>query len=192
MSRVMAAPAGKRPALCWHRRFWAAALVVLVWSGTAAAADNVVLQLHGPEQFEFAGYYAALWRGFYQDAGISVEIRPGGGQPPVDPVREATEGRAQFGTGTAQLMIRAAQGQPLLLLAPIFQQSGAALYYRADTDFSSPAALTKGKIGRMPASNILDVELATALTAEGIDPAKIKAVPLEPGQTAAALADRTV
>src|SRR5437763_4480807 len=151
MSRVMAA----------------AAVAAFAWSATATAADKVVLQLHGPEQFEFAGYYAALWRGFYQDAGIEVEIRPGGGQPAADPVREVTEGRAQFGTGTAQLVVRAAQGQPLLLLAPIFQQSGVALYSRADGDFSSPAALTKGKIGRTPATDILDIELATALKAEG-------------------------
>jgi ABC-type nitrate/sulfonate/bicarbonate transport system substrate-binding protein len=176
MSRVMAA----------------AALAAFAWSATASAADKVVLQLHGPEQFEFAGYYAALWRGFYQDAGIEVEIRPGGGQPAADPVREATEGRAQFGTGTAQLVIRAAQGQPLLLLAPIFQQSGANLYYRPDADLSSPAALTKGKIGRTPATDILDIELATALKAEGIDPAKIKGTPVEPGKAVAALADRSV
>lgn len=192
MSMIIAAASPRRPASGWHRRVCAAVLIALAWSGTAGAADKVVLQLHGPETFEFAGYYAALWRGFYQDAGIEAEIRPGGGQPPIDPAREAMEGRAQFGTGTAQLVIRAAQGQPLLLLTPIFQQSGAALYYRADGDFSSPAGLTKGKIGRLPASDILDIELATALKAEGIDPAKIKAVPVEPGKTVAALADRTV
>src|SRR5437763_6518558 len=157
MSRVMAA----------------AAVAAFAWSATATAADKVVLQLHGPEQFEFAGYYAALWRGFYQDAGIEVEIRPGGGQPAADPVREATEGRAQFGTGTAQLVIRAAQGQPLLLLAPMFQQSGAGIYYRGESDFGSPAALAAARLGRLPASDILDIELATALRADGLDPDKL-------------------
>src|ERR1700722_2971493 len=173
-----------------------ACAVALVGPGraNAAAADPLVLQLRGPAQFQYAGYYAALWQGFYAEAGLTVDIQPGAprGQTPTDPVRELAEGRAQFGVGGAELVIRAAQGQPLLLLAPIFQQSGAALYYRADTDFSSPAALTKGKIGRTAASDILDVELATALKAEGIDPAKVKAVPIEPGQTAVALADRAV
>ena len=192
MLRVLAAAPRERRASFWHRRIFAAAIAALACGGTAAAADHVVLQLHGPEQFEFAGYYAALWQGFYSSAGLEVEIRPGGGKPPVDPAREAIDGHAQFGTGTAQLLIRAAQGQPLLLLAPIFQQSSAALYYRADSGFSSPAALVKGKIGRLPSTDILDVELATALKAEGIDPDKVKGVPIEPGQTAAALADRTV
>jgi len=149
----------------------AVALALIGLPRPGAAADAVVLQLQGPAQFEFAGYYAALWKGFYRDAGLAVEIHPGGfnGKTPVDPVRELAEGRAQFGTGNAQLVIRAAQGLPLLLVAPIFQGSGAAVYYRADSDFSSPAALMKAKLGRLPASDILDIELVTALRAEGIE-----------------------
>ena len=172
----------------------ATVLAALAVAGAASADDKLVLQLHGPAQFEFAGYYAALWQGFYNDAGLAIEIKPGAGrgEAPIDPVREVTEGRAQFGTGTAELVVRTAQGLPLLLLAPIFQQSGAAVYYRADNDFPSPGALTKAKLGRLPASDILDIELATALKAEGIDRAKLKSVSLEPGQTAAALADRSV
>jgi ABC-type nitrate/sulfonate/bicarbonate transport system substrate-binding protein len=172
----------------------AVALAAVTLVNTAAHADPLVLQLHGPAQFEFAGYYAALWQGFYSEAELDVEIRPGAGrgQAPIDPVRELTEGRAQFATGGTELAVRAAQGLPVVLLAPIFQQSGAAVYYRADTDLSSPAALGKAKLARLPPSNILEVELATALRAEGIDPAKLKTVAVEPPNIAAALADKTV
>ncbi|HEV2335744.1 MAG TPA: ABC transporter substrate-binding protein [Stellaceae bacterium] len=167
---------------------------VMAVASAASAADKLVLQLNGPAQFEFAGYYAALWQGFYRDAGLDVEIKPGAGsgQPPVDPVRELTEGRAQFGTGTAELVVRIAQGLPLLLLAPIFQQSGAAVYYRADSDFASPGALLNAKLGRLPASNILDIELATALKAEGVDPDKLRSISLQRGQSVAALANHSV
>jgi ABC-type nitrate/sulfonate/bicarbonate transport system substrate-binding protein len=160
----------------------------------AAAADPLVLQLRGPAQFQYAGYYAALWQGFYAEAGLTVDIQPGAprGQTPTDPVRELAEGRAQFGVGGAELVIRAAQGLPLLLLAPMFQQSGTAVYYRADTDLGSPAALGKAKVARLPASDILGLELATALRAEGIDPDKLKSTPVEPGQTLGVLADKTV
>src|SRR5216683_4414594 len=171
-----------------------AMLAALAAANAASAADTLVLQLHGPAQFEFAGYYAALWQGFYRDSGLTIELKPGAGrgETPIDPVREVTEGRAQFGTGTAELVVRTAQGLPLLLLAPIFQRSGAAVYYRADNDFASPGALAKAKLGRLPASDILDIELATALHAEGIDTAKLKSVSLEPGQAVAALADKSV
>ena len=160
----------------------------------AAAADPLVLQLRGPAQFQYAGYYAALWQGFYAEAGLTVEIQPGAprGQTPTDPVRELAEGRAQFGVGGTELVIRAAQGLPLLLLAPIFQQSGTAVYYRADADFGSPAALGKAKVARLPASDSLGLELATALRAEGIDPDKLKSTPVEAGQTLGVLADKTV
>ncbi len=169
-------------------------LAALVVAGAASAEEKLVLQLHGPAQFEFAGYYAALWQGFYKASGLSVEIKPGAGrgEAPIDPVREVTEGRAQFATGTAALVVRTAQGLPLLLLAPIFQESGAAVYYRADADFPSPGALFKAKLGRLPASDILDIELATALKAEGIDRGKLRSVALEPGQTVTALADKSV
>jgi ABC-type nitrate/sulfonate/bicarbonate transport system substrate-binding protein len=172
----------------------ALALALLGLPRLGAAADSVVLQLHGPAQFEFAGYYAALWKGFYQDAGLAVEIRPGGtrGQTPIDAARELAEGQAQFGTGSMQLVIRAAQGLPILLVAPIFQASGAAVYFRADSDFSSPASLVKAQLGRLPASNILDIELATALRAEGIDPARIKSVTIDTAQIVPSLIDHTI
>jgi ABC-type nitrate/sulfonate/bicarbonate transport system substrate-binding protein len=187
MSRIMAVAAAM------------AVVAALAAANLADAAEKVVLQLHGPAQFEFAGYYAALWKGFYDQAGLSVEIKPGEakagagrGAASADPVREVTEGRAQFGTGGGEVVVRTAQGQPLLLLAPIFQRSGAGIYYRAEDDLASPGALADVKVGRLPASDPLDIELVTALKAEGIDPEKLKSVPLEPGQEVAALVDGRV
>ena len=52
-------------------------LAFLASPGGAHAAEKLVLQLHRPAQFEFAGYYAALWQGFYREAGLEVEIKPG-------------------------------------------------------------------------------------------------------------------
>jgi ABC-type nitrate/sulfonate/bicarbonate transport system substrate-binding protein len=180
----------------WRMTAFGAALALALMGlpVSGGAAETVSLQLGGPPQFEFAGYYAALWQGFYRDAGLDVTIRPSGLKPQttIDPVREVTEGRAQFGVGTMQLVIRRAQGLPVLLVAPIFQQSGATIYYRADSDFSSPAALVNARLGRLPASDVLDIELATALRGEGLDPAKIKAVSIEAKQVVPALGDKTV
>ncbi|MFZ2004608.1 MAG: ABC transporter substrate-binding protein, partial [Stellaceae bacterium] len=174
-----------------------AAALILALSAlphAGCAAEPVTLQLSGPATFEFAGYYAALWQGFYREAGLDVTIRPNAvrGQAPVDAVREVIDGRAQFGTGTMQLVIRRAQGLPILLVAPIFQQSGAVVYYRADSDFSSPAALVNAKLGRLAASDILDIELATALRAEGIDPARTKSVTINAEQIVPSLADHAI
>jgi ABC-type nitrate/sulfonate/bicarbonate transport system substrate-binding protein len=170
------------------------ALVLAALPIAARAEIKLVLQLHREPQFEFAGYYAALWQGFYEAAGLDVEIKPGrpSGATPIDPVREITEGRAQFGTGTVELLVRAAQGQSLLLVAPVFQQNGAAVYYRADRDLSLDASPLAGRIGRLLPSNILDLELRTALYGGGIDPQKVKSVSMEPGQAIDDLASRRV
>jgi ABC-type nitrate/sulfonate/bicarbonate transport system substrate-binding protein len=170
------------------------ALALLALPRTGSTAEAVVLQLSGPATFEFAGYYAALWQGYYREAGFDVTIRPNGvrGQPSVDAVREVAEGHAQFGTGSMQLVIRRAQGLPILLVAPIFQGSGTAVYYRADSDFSSPATLVNAKLGRLAASDILDIELATALRAEGIDPTRTKSVTIGADQIVPALADHSI
>jgi ABC-type nitrate/sulfonate/bicarbonate transport system substrate-binding protein len=159
-----------------------------------APSDTIVLQLSGPAQFEYAGYFAALWQGYYKDAGITVEIRPGSppGEGNVDPAHEVSEGHAQFGVGSMRLVTQAAQGLPLLLLAPVFQTSGAEIYYRADSEFGSPGALLKGKIGRLPATDPLELEMSTALRGDGIDPGKLVTEPVESGQAVAALADRRV
>jgi ABC-type nitrate/sulfonate/bicarbonate transport system substrate-binding protein len=169
-------------------------LALLSPAGEAAAARKVVLQLNHQAQFRFAGYYAALWKGFFRDAGLDVVIKPGNrqGPSPTDPVREVTEGRAQFGIATSRLLIRASDGLPLVLLAPIFQESDARIYYRADSNFSSPGALLSGTLGRLPASNFLDIELRSALQAEGIDPDKLRARSIDPGQTLDALANRRI
>ena len=79
-----------------------------------------------------------------------------------------------------------------MLLAPIFQQSDARVYYRADGDFSSPKALLNGRIGRLPPSNILDLELRTALYAEAIDPNELRSLSSEPGQALSDLAGHRV
>src|SRR5205814_8874435 len=84
------------------------------------------------------------------------------------------------------------QGSPLVLLAPIFQRSGAAIYYRTDGDFSSVRSLLNAKLGRLPPSNVLDLEFRAASVSEGIDPDQLTAVPIEPDQAVAALADRRV
>src|SRR5262249_26206902 len=178
----------------WATRGLLAVFVLGAVAGSAVA-EKLILQLHREPQFEFAGYCAALWKRFYRDAGLDVEIRPCAppAGTPIDPVREIVERRAQFGTGTAELLVRAGQGAPLLLLASVFPQSGAAGYFRADSDFSTPQALLGAKIGHLPASNILDAELRTALHAAGIDPDKMKSsIAVEPGKAASALADRRV
>ena len=44
----------------------------------AMAADKLTLQLKWVTQSQFAGYYVAKDKGFYEEEGLEVEIKPGG------------------------------------------------------------------------------------------------------------------
>ena len=87
----------------------------------AASAEEVTLQLKWKHQFQFAGYYAAKEKGFYQEAGLDVNILEA--QAGIDPVREVVAGRAQFGVGTSELILNRYRGDAITVLGVIFQHS---------------------------------------------------------------------
>ena len=96
----------------------------------AVAADKVVLQLKWEHEFQFAGYYAAMWQGYYEREGIEVEIRsaatPDGTF--LSPLDELVSGRADFAVGGTDVLISRGHGHDLKVLAPIFQRSPGALF----------------------------------------------------------------
>ncbi|MDP6811648.1 MAG: ABC transporter substrate-binding protein [Alphaproteobacteria bacterium] len=158
---------------------WARGVVLaLAVAGPAApalAADKVVLQLRWDHQFQFAGYYAAQWQGFYRDAGLEVEIRSAVGpdRKAVKAIEEVMAGRADFDIGAADVLVARDRGSPLLILASIFQRSPTVIVARVETGVSSPADLAGLRVLRF-VGDTTDVELQTMLRAEGIDPQTIK------------------
>lgn len=98
----------------------------------ANALETVTLQLKWKHQFQFAGYYAALAKGYYKEAGLNVVIKEAGvGQDPIDAV---VKGQANYGVGTSELMLRHAAGQPVVVLGVIFQHSPLALAVKRSDD----------------------------------------------------------
>ena len=72
-------------------------LLLLAWAVPAAAAPRKAsLTLQWYPQTQFAGYYMALAKGFYQRRGIDLTLRRGGAD--VDGPRDLKEGRTQFVT----------------------------------------------------------------------------------------------
>ncbi|WP_154668033.1 PAS domain S-box protein [Pseudoduganella violaceinigra] len=96
----------------------------------AQAADAVTLQLKWQHQFQFAGYYAAQAQGYYRDAGLEVTLREA--LPGEDTLQAVLDGQAQYGVGNNSLLLRRAQGAPVVVLASVFQHSSAALALRLD------------------------------------------------------------
>lgn len=61
----------------------------------AWALEHVVLQLNWKHQFQFAGYYAAVEKGYFREAGFDVSLRelPSGSNP----LEIVLDGEADFG-----------------------------------------------------------------------------------------------
>ncbi len=103
------------------------------------AAEKVVLQLKWEHEFQFAGYYAAQWQGYYDQEGLEVEIRSHARADGtvVSPLEEINSGRADFAIGGADIFVSAGKGNDLKVLAPIFQRSPGAIYaLRTQTPFT--------------------------------------------------------
>jgi len=108
------------------------AVLVLACGSLAQGAEPVTLQLRWQHQFQFAGYYAAQDKGYYREVGLDVTVREA--QPGSDPLQDVLDGKAQYGVGTSSLLIRRAAGQPVVVLASIFQHSATALVVRRGPD----------------------------------------------------------
>src|ERR1700760_154762 len=122
----------------WKRRFagrLAAGLVLLfalaVPPHPVHALDQVSLQLKWKHQFQFAGYYAALEKGFYRQRGLEVQIREGG--PGVDAGTEVAYGAADFGVCTTSVLTNSIERRNNVVIGVIFQHSAAIILvpYRA-------------------------------------------------------------
>ena len=87
----------------------------------AQALEEVTLQLKWTHAFQFAGYYVALEKGFYKEAGLDVTILEA--TPGIDPIEKVLNGDAHFGVGTSSLLLSRQDGKPLKVLSVIFQHS---------------------------------------------------------------------
>lgn len=131
----------------------------------------VTLQLKWKHQFQFAGYYTAKEKGFYEEAGLDVGILEA--VPGVDPVAEVIAGRAQFGVGTSELILNRYHGEPVIVLGVIFQHSPLSLISLSESGIDNVHKLAGRKIMIEPSS----AELFAYLYQEGFTTNKFKLQP---------------
>nr|WP_298140864.1 GGDEF domain-containing protein [uncultured Pseudomonas sp.] len=134
--------------------------------GLLAAAEPLKLQLRWLHQFQFAGYYMALEKGYYREAGLEVEILPGGPHAPK-PIDTLLAGEADFAISNSGVVIARMQGKPVVALAAIMQTSPIVWIVRADSGIYSPHDLAGKRVMLMPPPE--STELLITLAREGID-----------------------
>ncbi|MFZ7089995.1 ABC transporter substrate-binding protein [Primorskyibacter sp. 2E233] len=117
--------------------------VMALGAGMAQAADEVTLQLKWVTQAQFAGYYVALDKGFYDEEDLDVTIKPGG--PDIAPAQVIAGGGADVVLDWMPSALASREkGLPLVNIAQPFKSSGMMLTCRKDTGITSPEDF-KGK-----------------------------------------------
>ncbi len=112
-------------------RNWTVAATMAFAAGAAQAADDVTLQLKWVTQAQFAGYYVALDKGFYDEEDLNVTIKPGG--PDIAPTQVIAGGGADVTVEWMPAALAAREkGLPLVNIAQPFKSSGMMLTCRKD------------------------------------------------------------
>jgi NitT/TauT family transport system substrate-binding protein len=127
----------------------------------------VTLQSKWVVQAQFAGYYAAVDQGFYEDEGLDVTIRAGG--PDIVPEQVVLGGQAEFGIDWLDALLATRdKGQNIVNIAQVFARSGMTEVTWKDTGLDSIASLEGKKVGVWLGGN--EHKLFAALTKNGLDP----------------------
>ena len=124
------------------KKLMTGALALMV-ATAAHAADEVKLQLQWVTQAQFAGYYVALDKGYYDVENLDVTILPGG--PDIAPPQVLAGGGADAMLNWMPSALAARErGLPVVNIAQPFKTSGLMLTCWKDTGITTPADF-KGK-----------------------------------------------
>lgn len=151
-------------------------LLCFGWASDGFAAQSlqrVDLQLRWHHQFQFAGYYAAVARGFYQEEGLDVRLHEG--DPSHQPVEEMLSGRAQYASSNGEVLLQRLKGKPFVALAAIFQHSALQLMVREDSGIRTPHDLIGKKVALLNVTD--DADILTMFLNEGISLDSVHIVP---------------
>jgi diguanylate cyclase (GGDEF)-like protein len=144
--------------------------LLLLAAPTTHALEKVVLQLKWEHEFQFAGYYAALWEGYYAREGLDVELRPAFTSDGrfLDTTRELVAGNAQFAIGAVDILMARGRGEDLVVLAPIFQRSPLAAFALEGTPLARPEDLRDLRLA-IYENDSSAIDLRALLQPHGID-----------------------
>ena len=106
----------------------------------ATSLRKVVLQSDWFPQAEHGGFYQALAKGFYREAGLDVQILPGG--PGAAIKLSVAKGTADFGMYRSDdVIVAASRGMPLIIIGAVLQHDPEGLLVHAESPVKTLADL---------------------------------------------------
>jgi NitT/TauT family transport system substrate-binding protein len=144
-------------------------------TGDPEAGDltPVKLQLQWLPQAQFAGYFAAIDQGYFEEEGLEVEIIPSGGD--IVPQDALANGDVDFAIAWVPKVLGSIEaGANLTDIAQIFQRSGTLQVSWADSGIDSVADFEGKTIGSWGFGN--EWEIFAAMAAEGLDSTTVQII----------------
>jgi NitT/TauT family transport system substrate-binding protein len=136
-------------------------------TSAGGAKKKVTLQLKWVTQAQFAGYYAAKAKGFYDEEGLDVNLKVGG--PSITPEQVVLGKQAEFGIDwLPSLLASRDKGQNLVNIAQVFTRSGMTELTWKDSGITTIGEMAGKKVGVWCCGN--ENELYAALNKNNIDP----------------------
>lgn len=141
--------------------------------GDGGDLTSVKLQLQWLPQGQFAGYFAAVDQGYFEEEGLDVEIIPSGGD--IVPQDALANGDVDYAIAWVPKVLGSIeQGANLTNIAQIFQKSGTLQVSWADSGIDSVADFEGKKIGSWGFGN--EWEIFAAMAAEGLDSSTVQII----------------
>ncbi len=139
----------------------------------AAELTPVKLQLQWLPQGQFAGYFAAADQGYFEEAGLDVEIIPSGGD--IVPQDALANGDVDYAIAWVPKVLGSIEaGANVTNIAQIFQRSGTLQVAWADSGIESVADFEGKKIGSWGFGN--EWEIFAAMAEEGLDASTVEII----------------
>ncbi|HOV12890.1 MAG TPA: ABC transporter substrate-binding protein, partial [Spirochaetota bacterium] len=121
-------------------------ILMAIVSFSLSAEEKVSIRLQWLPQAQFAGYYVAKDKGFYQNNGLDVTVMNGG--PDVNGLAEVGQGKVQFATAWLSTGIEfVTKGTPVVCVGQIFPKSMLVLVTKKKSGITSIKDINNRKVG---------------------------------------------
>ncbi len=169
------------------KKLMISAFAVALSTGVGRAADAVTFMIDWLPAGDKAAVYYGVEKGIFADAGLDVTVAIGRGSSDV--VTKLATGAADVGTGglSALLQAVAAEDAPVKALMPIYTKQPDAIFTTSDSGIETLKDVAGKKLATATFSSS-NVSWPLVLQANGIDPASVEVLKVDPGALAPMLA----
>jgi NitT/TauT family transport system substrate-binding protein len=125
-------------------------------AGATKPLTKVVLQTDWFAEPEHGGFYQALVKGYYRDAGLDVEIHQGG--PSTRPQQMVASDQADFAIGRSdEIMLYASRGVPVVMVGAYMQRDPQAIMFHEESGIHAFKDLAGRNIMAVPGSAFITI-----------------------------------